>query len=172
MTERRLIRIDHVSKAGVVGKSLTPAALKSLLREVRSRQHPGVEVRCPKPRYRWKPGSEGPCGRKLRELYATEWGAVLEILAPLEQVIEPFRSPRRERYRLLAEPSKSRFVEPTRWPGGPLSSVEVSDWPEASGTGGSVLAVEAGQGATLSLDCPRCGVTNDLPSLTDRRVMR
>jgi len=151
---------------------MTPGDLEVLLREVRTRRQAGVDVRCPKPRYRWKPGTEGPCGRKLGELFAVPWGAALEILAPIEQVLPASTTPPYPtRWRLLAEPSIGRFVEPAVKRGGTPGRVVVFDWSSGTTTGGSILIVKTGEGSNLLLDCPRCGVTSDLPKLTRRRVM-
>ncbi len=171
MTEKRRILVDHSTQAGVATKSMTPGDLEALVREVRTRRQAGVDVRCPKPRYRWKPGTEGPCGRKLGELFAFPVGAILEIPAPIEQVLPASTTPPYPtRWRLLAEPSIGRFVEPEVKRGG-TPGVLLFERPKLTTTGGSYLIVQTGEGSNLSLDCPRCGVTSDLPKLTRRRVM-
>lgn len=149
---------------------MSSSDLEALVREVRSRGEGGLDVRCPKPRYRWTPGAEGPCGRKLGELYAVPWGALIEVFAPIEQVVEAAQS-RRMRWRLMAEPSIGRFHEPQRV-GVAVSPVVVNDWPGSIFAGGASIDVPAGEGADIFIDCPRCGVSSDLPTLTGRSLMR
>ncbi len=175
MKDNRFIRVDHLVRgAGVTTESMSASDLQALVRSVRA-SRAGVEVRCPKPKYRWKPGLPGPCGRKLGELHPFgSYGALLEVLAPLEQVLPASTVPPFPiRYRLLAEPSSGRFIEngPVV-PGESPRAISVNDWSGGSSSGGSQFLVKPGYGPYVSLDCPRCGVTSDLPKLTGRRVMR
>ncbi len=167
MTQRRIA----VHLVGSGPRQMTSDELEEVVRDARSQELPGVEIRCPKPRHRWKPGTDGPCGRVLGRLYQTQVGAAIEILAPVKLVGDRADAPP-WRWEILAEPSTGRFVERPNI-NGVQADVMIRD-PRSGfmGTGGEDITFEIGQAPDIHLRCPRCGVWSDLPTLTGRRLLK
>ena len=149
-------------------RSMTVEELESAVREARKDPLPGVELRCPKPRYRWKIGTPGPCGRVLGRMFATREGASIEILAPVEQIGEtgpPWR------WKILKEPSGGRFVETPTVDGVQADLMLREPGSGYQATGGTTISFEVWKAKDVYLECPRCGAESDLPTLTGRRLM-